>query len=72
MLYSLDNGLYMVPNPGGNPMKLADVAPPESWYVIVVSLLSIGSFDTQISWLVDVAGDVRVNPSSGNTVISPE
>ena len=39
----------MVPNPGGNPMKLADVAPPESWYVIVVNLLIIGSFDTQIS-----------------------
>ena len=30
-------------------MKLAEVAPPESSYVIVVSLLSVGSFDTQIS-----------------------
>ena len=30
-------------------MKLAEVAPPDNSYVIVVSLLSVGSLDTQIS-----------------------
>ena len=56
-------------SPGGNPVTVAPVAPPDNWYSIGV--IERGFPATHISWFSDPEVIIWEIPSTGEMVIVP-